>query len=36
MNTRLVETKTVKNALIKAGYAGVKVGHGTGTACGLS
>ncbi len=31
---RLLETKTVKSALIKAGYAAVKVGHGTGTAWG--
>ena len=29
---RLTETKAVKAALIKAGYTGVKVGHGTGTA----
>ena len=31
---RLVETKAVKVALIKSGYTGVKVGHGTGTAWG--
>jgi len=31
---RLAETKAVKAALIKAGYTGVKVGHGTGTAWG--
>lgn len=31
---RLLETKTVKRALIQAGYAGVRVGHGTGTARG--
>ena len=29
---RLTETKTVKRALIEAGYTGVKVVHGTGTA----
>ena len=29
---RLTETKEVKQALIKSGYTGVKVGHGTGTA----
>ena len=34
MNQRLTETKNVKDALIKAGYTGVKVGHGTGTAWG--
>ena len=28
------ETKAVKAALVKAGYQGVKVGHGTGTAWG--
>ena len=31
---RLLETKTVKKALTNAGYTGVKVGHGTGTAWG--
>lgn len=31
---RLAETKAVKAALIKAGYTGVKVRHGTGTARG--
>lgn len=31
---RLVETKAVKAAVIKAGYTSVKVGHGTGTAWG--
>ena len=31
---RLLETKTVKTALTKAGYTGVKVRHGTGTAWG--
>jgi len=31
---RLLETNTVKSALIKAGYTGVKVGHGAGTAWG--
>ena len=29
---QLTETKTVKAALIRAGYTGVQVGHGTGTA----
>jgi len=28
---RLAETKTVKVALTKAGYTGVRVSHGTGT-----
>ena len=32
--THLAETKAVKEALVKAGYSGVKVGHGTGTAWG--
>lgn len=31
---RLAETREVKKALIKSGYTGVKVGHGTGTAWG--
>ena len=31
---RLTETKAVKRALIKAGYTGVKVSHGTGTGWG--
>ncbi len=31
---RKAETKVVKTALIKAGYADAKVGHGTGTAWG--
>ena len=31
---RLAETKAVKVALIKSGYTGVRVGHGTGTAWG--
>ena len=31
---RMAETKAVKVALIKAGYTGVKVGHGRGTAWG--
>ena len=31
---RLLETKTVKRALTKSGYTGVRVGHGTGTAWG--
>ena len=31
---RVAETKAVKDALIKSGYTGVKVGHGTGTAWG--
>lgn len=34
MMERLAETKAVKRALIEAGYTGVKVGHGTGTAWG--
>ena len=29
---RVLETKAVKAALIKAGYTGVRVGHGRGTA----
>jgi len=29
---RVAETKAVKTALIKAGYVGVRVSHGTGTA----
>lgn len=31
---RMAETKAVKAALIEAGYAGVKVGHGRGTSWG--
>ena len=31
---RMAETKAVKAAIIHAGYTGVKVGHGTGTAWG--
>lgn len=31
---RLTETREVKRALVKSGYTGVKVGHGTGTAWG--
>ena len=31
---RLLEIKTVKAALIKAGYTGVRVRHGAGTAWG--
>jgi len=30
--THLEESKAVKDALVKAGFANVKVGHGTGTA----
>ncbi len=32
--TRRQETKIVKDALLAAGYTGVKVGHGTGSAYG--
>jgi len=31
-NTHREESKAVKDALVKAGYTNVKVGHGTGTA----
>ena len=31
---RLAETQSVKAALTQAGYTGVKVEHGRGTACG--
>ena len=31
---RALETKAVKQALIKAGFAGISVRHGTGTAWG--
>ena len=31
---RRAETQRVKDALVRAGYTGIHVGHGTGTACG--
>ena len=32
--TSRAETRKVRDALVRAGYTGVHVGHGTGTACG--